>query len=486
MSTSNQKTPLHYIAKIPVHNSHEELKILQKMADRGVDVNKRTKKQGYTAVHIAVLANNPDMINLLYFIRADLELRCFDGFSPVQVGYLIQTNEVIDALLQLGVNNEPYVPSNQDQLVQSEIESHSEPFGQPGKKSEILEVHSAPMTVPVVHVSLRSDHKIHSMIARRLKTTEIAKIVKKEGIEILNIPDAQGKFPIHIAVQLKFMEIVILLVERYQVPLNEKDGQENTILHIAAKNGDLKMCEYLLSRGTDGRIRNGEGNTLVHIFSKIIIDQQNLTVLQKTMKLLNDSQMDFSEYNIHGYTALHLCSQFGNCPMISLILEYTLPDINKLSVYPNENQTALQIACYNNQRSAVRLLRSKGASISCFSDAEFNKLPLELRNILLIIEPNTSAFDQVTNQFYSLICIGNKPEIKKLIKKYPKLITSADKQGFNAVHLATCINNSDLLQFLLSYNIDPNIYNEKGFTPLLTAAKSGFLNVKISFYSNFF
>lgn len=102
-SRGNNKTPLHYIAELQVQDSHRELKILKSLVDRGLEINKKSKKQGYTAVHYAALAGNSDAVNLLYFIRADLDVPCLIGATPIQIAAQLAHVEVVEALLEYGV-----------------------------------------------------------------------------------------------------------------------------------------------------------------------------------------------------------------------------------------------------------------------------------------------------------------------------------------------------------------------------------------------
>ena len=325
------------------------------------------------------------------------------------------------------------------------------------------------------------DHPIHGLIARRAKNQEITKLIKKEGIDILSFPDSDGKIAIHIAVQLKFTEIIVLLVEKYHVAIDRKDNFGNTPLHLAANNNDLKLCEYLILNGANSTIQNQKDGNIVHILSKFPYEKEYFNAVMNIIQLVKQSGLNINQLNKDGYAPLHIAAQLGNTSMILLLLDYNA-FIEILS--EKEAFTPLQIACFASQKSAIRLLRSKGASLDCFTAEQVNQLPAEIQQLFSTggIEPRgTASPDHLINHFHSSTCLGNKQEVKKILKKHPRLICSIDKAGFTVLHIAACLNHQELVELFLEKGADPNIPNDLGLTSLLSASKSGFLGVFFSF-----
>ncbi|KAI9197031.1 hypothetical protein LWI28_029197 [Acer negundo] len=72
------------------------------------------------------------------------------------------------------------------------------------------------------------------------------------------------------------------------LPLDSKDSQGRTALHMAAANGHLGIVEYLISRGVDVNASNEEKNTPLHwaclnghieVLKKLILSGANVSVL---------------------------------------------------------------------------------------------------------------------------------------------------------------------------------------------------------------
>ncbi|KAH9790199.1 ANK REP REGION domain-containing protein [Citrus sinensis] len=72
------------------------------------------------------------------------------------------------------------------------------------------------------------------------------------------------------------------------VPLDSKDSQGRTALHMASANGHLGIVEYLIGRGVDINASNEEKNTPLHyaclnghteVAKKLVLSGANISVL---------------------------------------------------------------------------------------------------------------------------------------------------------------------------------------------------------------
>jgi len=51
--------------------------------------------------------------------------------------------------------------------------------------------------------------------------------------------------------------------------LNSKNQKNETALHLACRLGDPKIVDYLLDKGSDPDISNTDGDTCLHLLSKL-------------------------------------------------------------------------------------------------------------------------------------------------------------------------------------------------------------------------
>ncbi|XP_057732279.1 uncharacterized protein LOC130947594 isoform X3 [Arachis stenosperma] len=90
------------------------------------------------------------------------------------------------------------------------------------------------------------------------------------------------------------MDDVVILASN-GVPLDSKDEQGRTALHMAAANGHIEIVEYLIGQGVDLNVANEEKNTPLHwaclnghveVVKKLIMAGANVGVLNRFVTLL--------------------------------------------------------------------------------------------------------------------------------------------------------------------------------------------------------
>jgi Ankyrin repeats (3 copies) len=75
---------------------------------------------------------------------------------------------------------------------------------------------------------------------------DLCEYLCKSGINVNN-PDSKGRYPVHIASSLGFLDILILL-ENWNANLGARDGLGNTILHLSATNRHIHIVEYTVEK----------------------------------------------------------------------------------------------------------------------------------------------------------------------------------------------------------------------------------------------
>ena len=230
----------------------------------------------------------------------------------------------------------------------------------------------------------------------------------------IDIPDKEGKQPIHLACQYQGLKVVKILCEQYQgsfkqLPegilhqacLNEDSSvlehlmknfqldhhvnlpnQNGDIpLHIAAKLGRISSVGLLLKKTANIDYANHQGNSPAHVLylydygskfnlydydydSKFITDFLRLTHAHdlnrlKILTIFIENDVDFSVRNMMGQTPLHFMT--ARYPDLETVISKRKINVN---IQDNEDHTLLHIACQANQLKCVELLLSAGADIS--------------------------------------------------------------------------------------------------------------------------
>jgi len=201
--------------------------------------------------------------------------------------------------------------------------------------------------------------------------------------------DAQnqaGRTPLFWAVEKKAYETVAFLLESEADPSICDTVEKLSPLHVAAKNGDYKMIETLLSINTE----------------------------TEEWTKLNDRTVD-------GFTAVSFAAHQGNLDMVALLFEYGA-DLNIVST---ENKLSpLHRAVSRGHIETIRYLLENGADVDAKDSLGRTSLHLavsaqnmDVVKLLLTFSPTICADEAGTTQL-DYAADQNNPELFTLIESY--------------------------------------------------------------------
>jgi ankyrin repeat protein len=328
-------------------------------------------------------------------------------------------------------------------------------------------------------------------------------------------------FPLHPYVALR------LLKDRQK---NQQDDDGNTILHLAAKAGMLKIIEMAVAREASLTLKNKAGKTppelaaewrqtrsarpvdhvwsdfsracaegnvnLVKTFLCYILgvndrNEDGWTPLhfaasQRDVVSLTDTGHDLretkvEEINILGKTQIKTKIQI-QIQIVQLLLNLHA-DVNAKS---QDGDTALHLACTNGYAHVVELLLHNGADINATDNSNKTSLHLasaqghvDVVKLLLKQQADVNNYTTVNGRTPLLeACARGNTEIVQLLLQGGTDINCTDEDGQTPLYLASRSGNSDTVEVLLQRQADVNSTNKLCETPLCTAIARG--NVEIA------
>lgn len=143
-------------------------------------------------------------------------------------------------------------------------------------------------------------------------------------------------------------DTVIAFVER-GMDVNSVDPAGNTLLHVAARNGNVRLIEFLLRNRANPLVKNRVGDTPLMLAT--------YTGKLDAVRLLVAGG---SQLNHSGWTPLHY-AVFANQPEVAAYLIEKGADLNVRA--PNQ-QTPLMIAARNANLDIAKLLLQAGADVT--------------------------------------------------------------------------------------------------------------------------
>ncbi len=137
-----------------------------------------------------------------------------------------------------------------------------------------------------------------------------------------NTVDHEAVLPLHHAAlsgKKYRLEIIDLLLEKKPETLNQKDGTGITPIMAAALVGDLPVMQYLHHRGADITLLDENQDSLLHTIaqSSLTLDDDIIPFLEPLIHLFA-----INAYNSAGYTPLHEAIANRHLPLVKLYIEH--------------------------------------------------------------------------------------------------------------------------------------------------------------------
>ncbi len=179
---------------------------------------------------------------------------------------------------------------------------------------------------------------------------EIVELLMRRGADT-DVRDAEGRPLLYLLVLEGCLDMAILLIEKGGVPLESKDAERRTALHVAAWRGDLEGIKLLLKYGADPNAIDHDGRPPLH--SVAWRGHASAGRLLLRAKGLN---VDLA-CKQQGATALSIAAQEGHAEIVAMLLEKGAePD--HVDLY---GRSPVKVAGKQGHFTIVRLLESYGA-----------------------------------------------------------------------------------------------------------------------------
>ncbi|KAI6672954.1 hypothetical protein NL676_000860 [Syzygium grande] len=267
---------------------------------------------------------------------------------------------------------------------------------------------------------------------RKLALSLIFEQVASSGNSLLHVAASSGKD-----------DLIELILDHFPYLVTRKNFSEDTLLHVAVRNGSLKATEMLIRRGTNLEIKywkNKDGKSPLYLAVEIckICDSNPEGVGWRILELLVREFARDEAYAVkiegmspvlatdkNGSHPIHIACEGSSSSTFETLLDDTWPDLVDIK---------------NNMRQNILHIATKAGN-----DHMVQKI-LKARSKRVIIE---------------------------------KLVNSEDVDGNTPLHLASMHNHCNVMRSLTSdKRSDLQLVNNDGLTALDVAMESGSLSMK--------
>jgi ankyrin repeat protein len=298
-------------------------------------------------------------------------------------------------------------------------------------------------------------------------------------------------------------DLVEYLLDNNANPM-ARDKWDNTLIHVAAEQGNTKLIQRLLDSDVSPNVTNEKLSTPLWVAARdgkieaaklLLAAKANVNAAIKSChtplltttkrgfiemaKLLLDHAADPNAVTDKSWTTIYMAANTGNFELVKLFLS--------VGVNPNaqvrDKNTALHSACMHGHYEIAKLLLDHGVDTILVN--KLGNTPLlsavnggNARIVQMLIDHGLEVNFQNAKGWSPLHCAVDSKhlEILRLLLDNPKTdrhITTL--QGWSALHMAADRGAIDHVKLLLEYGLDINARSQSGLTPLSRAVTKKFL-----------
>lgn len=225
------------------------------------------------------------------------------------------------------------------------------------------------------------------------------------------------------------------------IDLKSTDNNGNGIFNYAAKTGNIKLMNYLIKEGIPYKEPAKDGGNAMIFASR---GTRNVTNTIEVYEYLEKLGVTPNVVTKTGTTPLHSIAYGGKDLGL---MDYFLSKGVNVNQADDKGRTALTNALTRNSLEVVKHLIEKGADVN-IKDAKGNNLAYHL-----IRSYRSNRFDEFQQK-------------ANLLSAHGLSIVEYQQDGNSLYHLALETNDVKLLQWVQKQNVDINVKNQNGLTPL--------------------
>ncbi|MBP5426647.1 MAG: ankyrin repeat domain-containing protein [Clostridiales bacterium] len=236
-------------------------------------------------------------------------------------------------------------------------------------------------------------------------------------------------------------KIAQYLINNYDINLNERDDDGNTILMYALETGKIELVSELINRGALVTVRNDKGENILMCASK----SGRVDVINYLIK--KDIMPNVNEKTRYGVTALMIAASKRNKPICRRLLALGA----NVSCVDNEGRDALFYAALEGSKNLVEYFLRKRRNKFKY-DKNYKTL------LMYAIESNNNSL------------------IWHLIKRKESLVAT-DIEKRTVLMYAAQEGNENLVKYLVEKGLKVNVEDKEHNTVLMYAVMSGNLSM---------
>lgn len=408
-------------------------------------------KNGRSALHMAVIAKDINIVKVLLENNADPNIKDHDMQTPLHMASELADVSIVQLLIDKGADTNLktalnysclYIATNQGNIDiikvlianKADIHEKNHRCGSDALiKAVVMEF------IDVIEYLMQQGSDVNTsdyegisalMYAIEIKNTQIIQLLINAGANVMDIKANIGAF--HHACINESLDVVQLLINN-GADVNQYTTSHSTPLHIACKKGDLDLVKLL--------IRNKANVNKMFKFTLSALFTAVTNKFVDVVKCLIDNDVDVNIVGEHGATCLFIAARLENSEIIRLLINNGI----KVNVLDTFGFSALHLACAAlDNPNVAQVLIENGANVNLINKSGVTALHTACLN-------------------------GRIDNVKVLVANNADVNIMTTEQQESVLSIAVIERNYNLVEFLINNDIIVDSVNKKLNSPLFHA-----------------
>lgn len=335
-----------------------QLIIAKILIDAGSDVNIQ-RTDGQSALHLATRYQDLSLLYAVLLKGAIIDLKDCSGRTALHIANTDRNDQILKILVDFGadVNIEDSRGFTALDYALVDEENYN-----------LVKILATAPGCEINTQSIKTGYAALHLAVKKKDVEMIRRLLSRSDVNV-NINDNKFGTPLKYALNQGDLDIAKILIDAGAFIDTIDQPEQQTALHLAVKNQDVAMIEYLLSRHANVNVPDKMNRTPLHKAAEYF---RNFNVIKgrKILELLLNAGANVEMQDSMGKTALHYLVRDAGVEIVEILLNFR-PNVNKKD---NRGRVPLFNAIAGENVDVVKLLVDRGAELHVKSNDDSTPL----------------------------------------------------------------------------------------------------------------
>ena len=242
---------------------------------KSVNVNRKLRSNGYTALHKTASAGNPRIAEIIISNNAEIDIQSQTGLTPLHIAASAGNQEIVDILLHHNANFNIQDDAGTTPLIRAVQDCH------PQIATLLIDAGA--------DITLRAIYGLHVLhFAAFTGDIDTIEKISHQGVS-LDVQDDNDTTPLHLVASKGMLNCTKILILK-GASVNIVNNEDVAPLHLAVYNDCVEVVQFLMEHGANIELKV-DGNTTANLSES----KDMKKVLNEISRSNKDSQMPLVE-----------------------------------------------------------------------------------------------------------------------------------------------------------------------------------------------